>query len=708
MEEKEKQKEPDLQEEQTGEEQISVKDRDAALNFLKQLLHTNARAKVRVALYPEHHPLVQELLNDLHHLFAEALKDRTELILEFKPGRIIVDKRIVIGNNENIARFSDDMYHRRVARLHFDNSLDFSSLFKFLKFITTEVDALHKQAELQGHFFPQFRGVRVDEVDYEKLMKIRGESLDSDETPEEEESVLEILFGKVGFRSFKGTKVSKYIKLPEEVILSLRDIFEAKADISQPDPNLPEGVQVSWAFRNIVNEIYNQPEKDTELIRKELGKSLLTMPPEILSGLLLEELQDKGESGNLFKLFSYLTNTQVTEIISTLKEQIDIIEFPEMAKQIERITEAIYERGVVQKPKRKKSVPENIIDKEYLKRISKNFEPENISEYYTRIVYEIFESSENIPAIMQGTDVIIKDLSELLQKGAWDKATQASGNIIYNLQGKQVLSKEVYNKIIEKFKAVLVPVIALIQVKALEEDDIPTIDKSDKLLKIFDLTPEQIFLKSLATVEDRTLRKKILTYVLESENFPLSTLMDMLHHEEWYVVRNAVTLIREKPERRFFPLLEKTLSHSREPVVKETLLALSRYKEPRALTLLFQVYQDKSRSEEIRTLAVDCIGSFQDTRTRQLFLDLLLDSHNPNHDKQVRIAAIRQLGGYKDSKTAADLLEFIKKFHLFNRKTWFELKKIALHTLEMMDIPEAQDAHLEGEKYLFGKNKIGS
>ncbi|MBN1902335.1 HEAT repeat domain-containing protein [Candidatus Sumerlaeota bacterium] len=686
------------------------KGEEDARTFLERLLHTSAWAKLKVLLYPENHPLVQEQLKELHHLIAESLRDRTDLVLEFKPGRIVVDKRYEIGEKEDIARFSEEMYRRRVARLRFDNSLDLSSLFRFLKFINTDIDALHKMAASGNSFFPTFRGIHLDEVDYGRLSRIHGESLDYKDEDDKEHSVLEILFGKTGAGRYKGEPVSQYIQISENILEPLRDLIEMRKDIPPPDPTLPPGVMVSRAFRNLVDEIHQRNPEQEETLKKELAWSLFRMSPRIRSELLIEEMQDKGRTGNLFKLFEYLSQSEIKETLSSLRTQMDSEGFPDLFDEMIQVFEAIHQKGNEGPEKKKKTQmePEAVSGKEFLDQISGDLSLENITRHYHRIVQEIFQATQVIPAIGKCLDALLGEINGLIAARNWEPAIRSMKNIIFALKSKEGLEPGDRLSFTGKMQDKITPTIKEILRKALNENDTGAMEKAGEILRLINLTPEQVLLKSLGEVEDRSLRKKILSFVLESEQLPLNTINEMLHHEEWFVVRNAVTLIKEKEDAYFLPLLEKTIDHPHPSVVKETLIALTRIRAEKVQPLLYQVFQDNSRIPEVRALALDCLGGFHNANTRELFLALLHDRRNPFLDKEAREAGIRQLEHFPEPGIIKELTAFIKKFHLFHQKGWSDLKKSALYALEQMNTPESKAAYEQAEKLLTRKDQIGS
>ncbi len=682
----------------TGEEQ-------KARLFLERLLSTSATAKVRVSLYPESHPLVQELLKKLHELIAKALKDRTELVLEFQPGRIVVDSKSVIGGKENIARFSQDMYRRRVARLVLDNSLDLPSLFQFLKFITTDVEILHRQARAMDSFFPSFRGIHLEEVDYERLTKIRGTEALTREPDERDRSILELLYGKTGAIAPRGVAITKYIPLSDSLIKALDEISPIEKEPELLEPDLPPDRQVSILFRNIVAAISTINTPAIDVHRKELAEHFYHLDPQMRSEMLLEELMEKGEKGNLFALCAYLNREQTEEILTPLRRQAQISDSRQLADQLEKLTSAILEH-VRSAPEKKRQITppaSEITGEAFLTSLKEAFAPTFVTAHYERLLKRIFGESQDIVAIERCIDSLAKDVGEQLSHKEWAEAKVLIRKILSTLNVKRYPNVGSAKAIIKLLKKRVIDALEPILLFAVGDDDSDSIASAAGLLTMFQLTPEEIFLDSLPHVEERHIRKKIISYVTRTGHLPQTSLLRMLNAGEWFVVRNAVTLIREIADREFVELLEKPLTHPHPQVRKEVLLALARIKGKKALNLIFRLYSNSTQPPELRALALECMGGFDDPRIRDLCTAILQDERNPSQDLDVRVAGIRQLGRFKDSGTVKNLLKFIKKPRLLHRGTWVELKRATAYALEQIDTIEARGALLQAEKYLPGR-----
>jgi HEAT repeat protein len=677
-----------------------------AEKFLENLLFSIAGAKVRVSLYPEEHPLVQKVLAELHKQIVKALGERTELELEFQPGRIVVDKVFTVGDRENIARFSFDMYQRKVSRLHFDNSLDFSSLFNFLRFITTDVDVLHRQMEEQDNFFPEFHGIILDEIDYERLKTARGDTEIKEETTEEDISILNIIYGKNGYGGdLEEFPITRYIPFSENFISSLQDFPTANTRPLELNADQPPERQALEIFKNVVDMVYSTNTKESEILKIELAEQLYNMSREMQSELLVQELLENGKEGNLFSLFSYLGEDLTEEILAPMRKKARIGDFSQLATQVEKISDAIREQLLEKKEKQKAREinTEKIVGPAFLKKIFDSLNPADLKDHYDFALKKVFMNSEDAAAVEKSITFLISELNENINSGDLKKAVNCVKEALCNLNNKTFSIASITHSLTKIIEQRVVDTVSPILLKALDDEDKDIINWGSDFLKLFNIKIEQIFLEALPMEPDRIVRKRIINFVTSSRNIPVNTLKKMLAHNEWYVIRNAVTLIRKLQDEELVHLLHMPLLHPKEQVRKETIHALGTIQCKDALNLLFHVYNDTDQPQEIRSLALEYMGNHKDPKTYEIFFSLLNDSRHPTIDTRLRISGIKQLGNFKDSKTIKALLKFIKKPHLFYRDIWDDMKISAYNALRKIGTLEARGAMISAEKYLLRK-----
>ena len=690
---------------QTSPSVLKIDREEEALVFLERLLNTTAIAKVKISLYPEKHPFVQELLVQLHQMIIATLKNRTVLTLEFQPGRIIVDKKYVVGEKENIARFSKDMYRLRIARLRFDNFLDLESLFQFLKFITTDVEILQKRGDMGGKPLQKFRGIHLEELDYASLMKIRGESIFFKSDEEKDISVLDLLFYKKKLSGANDTAFKKYFSISDQLFQAIENLPEDKTKIPHLDSDLSPERQASGLFRNIVEIICSTPLQNGEVLKKELAESLYKMPYQMRSELLIEELLEKGKEGNLFSLFAYLSPEQIENILKPLKGQAKTEGLSELNEKIEKINKAIhFHNHYIPTKKEFKKVPvSSIVDKEFLSTFYEDFSPFEIGRHYEQIINIIFKETDEVLAFETCMNYFAKNLETFVNQKDWHSSKLLLSKILSTLNEKKLPQSNSTTSFIKIFEKKIYNILSPQYLQTLLDNDSSTMDNISTLLNMFDITPEQIFRESLPIVENRLLRKKILRYITESGKITQDFIQNMLNHKEWFVTRNAVTLIRESSNPNFLPFLEKTIMHPNLQVRKETILALANMKSNEAFNILIQIYNELTQPLEIRVLALECMGTFREKRSRDIYLSLLHDERAPTQDFKMRITGIKQLGYYKDLETVQALVQFIKRPHLFHKKVWGKLKKAAFEALKQIDTDVTKKALIEFKQYFSRK-----
>lgn len=671
-------------------------------SFIEELLHTIARAKVRVSLYPESHPQVQTLLQELDGVVRKVLEGKTVLSLEFQPGRIVINGEHVVSEKEMFARFSQEMYRRRIAGIEIDRSLDLSSLFRFLKYISTDVETLYQKSEDRTELFPELTGIRIEQVDYGRLAGIGGQSLDTEISEEEAVSTLELLYGKQGAMNVKGAAITKYLPLSENLVRALEEVSGRERESPAPDADLPADRQAATVFRNIVDVVYTLPEARAVPLKSELSDLLYQMPDEMRAEVLIEELMDKGKGGNLFHLFHFLTESEMESVLTPITSRVSSDYFTDLVDKMKQIREAI--RGHLDSGESRRERfnvdPESIAGEAFMSSLKDSFHPTNVSSHFNQLVLHLFNKSKDPSTVEHCLKHLGRDLLALIEGREWGAAKHSIQTNLSILDEKEFSSNGISSALVTTLKNDILQVMGPIMLGSLEQDDEETIGETVKILELLQITPQEVFLDLLAGIEERVLRKKVITFAVNSGEIPESTLKKMLDHDQWYVVRNAVTLMKELADPGYLPMLEKTMNHPHERVVQETLHALSRIRKKESLILLYRVFEDTERPSELRAMAMKAMGVYEDPRIREACLVLLQDERNPNIDFDVRMASIKNLGRYKDRITVQFLLEFIKKRHLLYRRAWGELKQAAVGALEEIDTLEARGALLQADKFL--------
>jgi len=675
---------------------------EASRTFLDEFLNLISRGKVRVSLYPEKHPLSQEMLSEFQNFLKAALASRSEIILDCQPGRIVLNEEFTIGDKPNVLQFSKEMYQRRVARIHFDGTASDAGIYNFLRFLGAEAEALQRQSKASGEPAASWDGIRIDFVDYQRLSRVRGESLAGGDVGEKKISLLEYLLGAAPESEPALENLTKHIPLSEKFINSLKavpDISDIIIDIS--DDAAPER-HVGILFRNLVGIVSGVTGENAEDMKRELIRHFLGLPANIRADILLDIYPDDAERGRVLDVLERVTPSQQEEIIASLKTEASREDTSDSAVNVLPIIRAIY--GEIFKEQERdiwtwqpKPLPP---DEKCAAALRNALSPVAVTSRYKRYASRIFIQSNDPYFIMRRVDALSDDISLFLDMNDWKGARNYIEALQKAFKEKKFPDADSGIKI---YKALERKVVALFKptlLQCLSENPVVSLSDVEPILGLFDLKLQHIYMEALAEVPDRSLRKKIIDFVAKGHELPETALQQMMGHEQWYVVRNAVTLMREVPAEEWLPHLEKMLEHEELRIRKESVLALGRIKAPKALDLLLKTYQNKAQDESLRAMALEVMSAFDDERVDEILRAHLNDTRNPSVDFAMRAAGIAQMKKFKDNQTVQELLAFIKKPHLLNRKGWNELKLAAVKALEEIGTLQAKAALLQAEKYL--------
>jgi hypothetical protein len=113
-------------------------------------------------------------------------------------------------------------------------------------------------------------------------------------------------------------------------------------------------------------------------------------------------------------------------------------------------------------------------------------------------------------------------------------------------------------------------------------------------------------LETLATSDDKGVRKIVLSLLNMEGGVPVKHLWPLMNDPRWYVVRNAVQLATGSGDPELIRHLERLLRHTDERVRREVIRSLDSLADVRVLPLLVRALQDEDGS--VRILAVRSLG----------------------------------------------------------------------------------------------------
>ena len=691
--------------------------------YFEELLRTINRARITICLYKEDHPLVAGMIQSISQELSNGFEGGN-LHLEFQPGRIILNKKHLFGDSEVASLFSREMYRRRLSAITISKEMDSSSLYRFMRFIATDVEILQRQSHATGSFHPQdLKGITLEMVDFERLTHARGEVISTETATDKDRSVLSILFGIHGGDLYKGIPLTKYIPLSDDFVRIFRNVAGTMTSqttqvLTSEGEKIPSvtgsvgsatgatseqaaGQRIQELFRNMVEKASMADPHEAKPLMEELARHFSTFPPSMRNEILVTEIMEKGPEGALFALFAHIAPEKTEEIIGPMRRQARLEDKADLSFRVDQISEAIRRRAheAEQKKTHVRSPAYVIAGTESLDAIAESFQPASLDGHYRGLLRQIFQETLNPDVLSNGLDVLLGEFRESVVLLEWEDARASLVSVLRSIEDKaDAALAGALRKKVEKYA---LDILKTAYVRALTERDSKSTDRIRYLLGIFNADSHTLLIGALSTITDPEVRTAIIAALTGSGDVPEANLMNMLASEDANTVINAVDLVREIADPRFIPLLEHALKHPEENVRGRVLDTLSALKDLHSLRLLFRIWSEPGSSPSLRSRALYAMSGFDDPRVRELLLDILGDERNPSEDGLLRATGIRLLGKYSDdSEVIRRLLNHIKKPRFFHRKGWDDLKQAAVEALEQMRGIEARGALLQARKYI--------
>ncbi|MGI9625494.1 MAG: HEAT repeat domain-containing protein [Longimicrobiales bacterium] len=157
------------------------------------------------------------------------------------------------------------------------------------------------------------------------------------------------------------------------------------------------------------------------------------------------------------------------------------------------------------------------------------------------------------------------------------------------------------------------------------------------------------FAAELATTDDRAARRGLVHALTLLGDAALGTVDLLLSRDEWYVVRNAVTVLSVVGGADAFEKLKPCLTHSDARVRREAIMALAKLESPRAGEFLAKALSDEDA--DVRAAATMMAGILQ----IQEAAPVLRARFDLEQNEGVLIEAIRTLGKLRDGQAVGQL-----------------------------------------------------
>lgn len=195
-------------------------------------------------------------------------------------------------------------------------------------------------------------------------------------------------------------------------------------------------------------------------------------------------------------------------------------------------------------------------------------------------------------------------------------------------------------------------------------------------------------LEALAQEERLVVRKRLLEVVLRYGSHAIPYLRSRLEDDRWYVVRNAIFLLRRLDDRATVPVLKGLLPGCRPQVAEEIFKTLVAFQDPEWLPILRK--ELASENDERRKAAVNVASRIRHPEVVRLLVDRLRQQFGMKLREPLTFELIGALGRLADGRALPVLQE------LLELKQWrypFSLeliRKEAASAIAQLESPEAQ------------------
>lgn len=207
-------------------------------------------------------------------------------------------------------------------------------------------------------------------------------------------------------------------------------------------------------------------------------------------------------------------------------------------------------------------------------------------------------------------------------------------------------------------------------------------------------------LEALAQEERLVVRKRLLEVVLRYGSHAIPHLRLRLEDDRWYVVRNAIFLLRRLGDRTVVPALKRLLSSCRPQVAEEILKTLVAFQEPDWLTILRK--ELNSEDDERVKAACNVASKIRHPGVVRMLVERLHHQFGMKLREPLTFDLIRALGRLRDGKALPVLQELLELKQWRYPFSLEPIRKEAAAAIAQLESPEAQ--RLAGA-LAAGKNK---
>ena len=225
--------------------------------------------------------------------------------------------------------------------------------------------------------------------------------------------------------------------------------------------------------------------------------------------------------------------------------------------------------------------------------------PTDILDEFSVVLLEIVANPAGLPG---GEDAVFRSVSMVLGRYLDDLNQEGVGRVLshlYQYEATGVIAPGTFEKL---FAEAATPERLSKMIIAAAAISPERVQEVERFLARVRVSIYPALLETLATSDDRVVRKTVLDLLRMEGGTPIEHIWPLMKDRRWYVVRNAVQLVTGSGDPAVVSHLEPLVRHADERVRREVVRSLGTINEPRSLPLLTKALQDKDPA--VRILAV--------------------------------------------------------------------------------------------------------
>jgi len=693
-----------------------------------------------MGIYPSDHPAIKASVERLYATMESLFAASPELKLEIAQKNLLADGQFLDRTNEIFRDFALQFHRRGVASFTFKKDLNAEELRMFLEVASTEPKMLQKS----GGFLKLFQERKIShidivEIDYQKVFGVEeeiGEAKEAAKVRSDEEIWTDLIRGLDLYSGLRLGEVEHNFLLhlegdPDKMATYLERVA-SKGSLGMSDLG---GVAVRRIINSIGNYIFTNLPQEREVHRKRLAEVVSRLDPKLRIQLIDAEIDiEPGEIDVVAELIPDLSNSVIVEMMTLAVSTEGMVTerlvnlFHKIVPEEERKREIIPVFGdslADMSGKEDTLYMRRLIEDLFLSKPAEDF----ISETYRKALKELNEQISSISGMKEYVDslderrieeqasTVLMDLIRLeTESNDYVEIAKNLGKagMDFLLTGRYEKAKEIIEVLIEeagpekgrtdKQRNACKEALEKLRDTGIVHDLVAALRDWGKekyetihfiLLQMGKIAVVPL-LEALGRETDRSLRKKIISVIVDLGEDAIPEIVRRFSDKNWYVVRNMVRILREIGTEKAVRYLDVPLRHEDPRVRKEVVYALSSLGGKEAFNLVSRMAGDPDG--EVRRGAIKYLGVMRNKGAVPLLVKLIAQRNPFGRNNSLIISGIEALGEIGDEEAVPGLVRLLRKSTIFARKRNDEVRIAAATALEKIGNEQAMEALVRGTR----------